>query len=86
MTLNTEYQVSPVPYRGLMFALADNTPQRNFRKVMRSALAQVRGRVPEDFGEQQLRRREVHYVRSVCYDYPRLNICFGDVEAARCVY
>jgi len=32
--------------------------QRNFRKVMRSALAQVRGRVPEDFGEQQLRRRE----------------------------
>ncbi|KAI9821765.1 MAG: hypothetical protein M1827_002346 [Pycnora praestabilis] len=33
--------------------------QRNFRKVMRSALAQVRGRVPEDFGEQQLRRREV---------------------------
>jgi len=33
--------------------------QRNFRKVMRSALAQVRGRVPEDFGEQQLRRRDV---------------------------
>ncbi|KAI9930309.1 hypothetical protein MW887_011060 [Aspergillus wentii] len=33
--------------------------QRNFRKVMRSALAQVRGRVPEDFGEQQQRRREV---------------------------
>ncbi|KAH8809097.1 fungal-specific transcription factor domain-containing protein [Xylogone sp. PMI_703] len=33
--------------------------QRNFRKVMRSALAQVKGRVPEDFGEQQLRRREV---------------------------
>lgn len=33
--------------------------QRNFRNVMRSALAQVRGRVPEDFGEQQLRRREV---------------------------
>jgi len=33
--------------------------QRNFRKVMRSALAQVRGRIPEDFGEQQLRRREV---------------------------
>ncbi|EHL01592.1 putative xylanolytic transcriptional activator xlnR [Glarea lozoyensis 74030] len=32
---------------------------RNFRKVMRSALAQVRGRIPEDFGEQQLRRREV---------------------------
>ncbi|CAK4030379.1 Xylanolytic transcriptional activator xlnR [Lecanosticta acicola] len=33
--------------------------QRNFRKVMRSALAQVRGRLQEDFGEQQLRRREV---------------------------
>ncbi|KAK5139903.1 hypothetical protein LTR04_003277 [Oleoguttula sp. CCFEE 6159] len=33
--------------------------QRNFRKVMRSALAQVRGRLPEDFGDAQLRRREV---------------------------
>jgi len=33
--------------------------QRNFRKVMRSALSQVKGRVPEDFGEQQLKRREV---------------------------
>ncbi|KAF2083442.1 hypothetical protein K490DRAFT_51702 [Saccharata proteae CBS 121410] len=33
--------------------------QRNFRKVMRSALAQVRGRCLEDWGEQQLRRREV---------------------------
>ncbi|KAI5363137.1 hypothetical protein Slin14017_G068180 [Septoria linicola] len=33
--------------------------QRNFRKVMRSALMQVRGRSVEDFGEQQLRRREV---------------------------
>ncbi|KAF7186505.1 Xylanolytic transcriptional activator xlnR [Pseudocercospora fuligena] len=33
--------------------------QRNFRKVMRSALMQVRGRAVEDFGEQQLRRREV---------------------------
>ncbi|QKX58029.1 uncharacterized protein TRUGW13939_05149 [Talaromyces rugulosus] len=33
--------------------------QRTFRKVMRSALAQVRGRVPVDFGEQQQRRREV---------------------------
>ncbi|KAL4806279.1 fungal-specific transcription factor domain-containing protein [Aspergillus unguis] len=32
--------------------------QRTFRKVMRSALAQVRGRVPDDFGEQQQRRRE----------------------------
>jgi len=36
-----------------------NFGQRNFRKVMRSALAQVRGRIPEDFGEQQQRRREV---------------------------
>jgi len=26
---------------------------------MRSALAQVKGRMPEDFGEQQHRRREV---------------------------
>ncbi|QSZ34310.1 hypothetical protein DSL72_005901 [Monilinia vaccinii-corymbosi] len=33
--------------------------QRNFRKVMRSALAQVRGRIPEDFNEQRLKRREV---------------------------
>lgn len=33
--------------------------QRNFRKVMRSALSQVKGRVPEDFNEQQLKRREV---------------------------
>ncbi|MCJ1250318.1 hypothetical protein MMC30_007544 [Trapelia coarctata] len=33
--------------------------QRNFRKVMRSALAQVKGRISEDFGEKQLRRREV---------------------------
>ncbi|KAJ5587136.1 Xylanolytic transcriptional activator xlnR, partial [Penicillium hispanicum] len=33
--------------------------QRTFRKVMRSALAQVRGRVPEGSGEQQQRRREV---------------------------
>jgi hypothetical protein len=32
---------------------------RNFRKVMRSALFQVRGCIPEDFGEQQLRCREV---------------------------
>ncbi|KAL2148469.1 hypothetical protein VTH82DRAFT_2023 [Thermothelomyces myriococcoides] len=33
--------------------------QRNFSRVMRSALAQVRGRVPEDLGEQQQRRREL---------------------------
>lgn len=33
--------------------------QRKFRKVMRSALAQVKGRYPEDWAEQQKRRREV---------------------------
>ncbi|KAK7228768.1 hypothetical protein V2G26_000938 [Clonostachys chloroleuca] len=33
--------------------------QRNFSKVMRSALAQVRGRVPEDLNEQNQRRREL---------------------------
>jgi len=33
--------------------------QRNFRKVMRSALQQVRGRIPEDLAEQQHWRREV---------------------------
>ncbi|EAA33375.1 transcriptional activator xlnR [Neurospora crassa] len=33
--------------------------QRNFSRVMRSALAQVRGRVPEDLGEQHQRRREL---------------------------
>ncbi|KIH88893.1 transcriptional activator xlnR [Sporothrix brasiliensis 5110] len=33
--------------------------QRNFSRVMRSALAQVRGRVPEDLGEQHMRRREL---------------------------
>ncbi|KFA81817.1 hypothetical protein S40288_09944 [Stachybotrys chartarum IBT 40288] len=33
--------------------------QRNFSKVMRSVLAQVRGRVPEDLGEQHQRRREL---------------------------
>lgn len=42
-----------------MYNRANNESQRNFRKVMRSALAQVRGRLLEDFGEQQLRRREV---------------------------
>lgn len=33
--------------------------QRNFSRVMRSALAQVRGRVPEDLGEAHQRRREL---------------------------
>ncbi|KKA27921.1 hypothetical protein TD95_003805 [Thielaviopsis punctulata] len=33
--------------------------QRNFSKVMRSALAQIRGRIPADLNEQHQRRREV---------------------------
>ncbi|KAG6007908.1 hypothetical protein E4U21_005386 [Claviceps maximensis] len=33
--------------------------QRKFSKVMRSALALVRGRIPEDLGEQLQRRREL---------------------------
>jgi len=33
--------------------------QRNFSRVMRSALAQVKGRVSEDLGEQHQRRREL---------------------------
>jgi hypothetical protein len=66
VTLNTEYQVrrryhfplqSIAPFTRLH--LTSMYTQRNFRKVMRSALAQVRGRIPEDFGEQQQRRREV---------------------------
>lgn len=38
---------------------ANSVTQRNFRKVMRSALAQVRGRMAEDLAEQQHWRREV---------------------------
>ena len=58
VTLNTEYQVCFGPSaRGVISML---TPvQRNFSRVMRSALAQVRGRVPEDLGEQHQRRREL---------------------------
>ena len=33
--------------------------KRKFSKVMRGALALVRGRVPEDMGEQLQRRREL---------------------------
>lgn len=59
-TLNTEYQVRRGPLSAsITWGGSLMETQRNFRKVMRSALAQVRGRVPEDFGEQQLRRREV---------------------------
>jgi xylanolytic transcriptional activator XlnR len=40
--------------------LADQTLQRNFRKVMRSALQQVRGRGMDEHAEfAQLRRREM---------------------------
>lgn len=40
--------------------LADRTLQRNFRKVMRSALQQVRGRGMDEHAEfAQLRRREM---------------------------
>lgn len=60
VTLNTEYQVGTI-----CRAFGDPIPrlidgQRNFRKVMRSALNQVRGRgAPEDVDEQKLKRREV---------------------------
>lgn len=43
--------------------------QRNFRKVMRSALSQVRGRgAPEDMEEQKLKRREVLQLYRWCGD------------------
>lgn len=43
--------------------------QRNFRKAMRSALSQVRGRgLPEDMEEQKLRRREVLQLYRWCGD------------------
>ncbi|KAL1311777.1 hypothetical protein AAFC00_001861 [Neodothiora populina] len=42
--------------------------QRNFRKVMRSALQQVRGRTIEDPVEQQQRRREVLALYRWCGD------------------
>ena len=60
VTLNTEYQVGipeTFPYES-KHLFADMT-QRNFRKVMRSALAQVKGRGAEEFGDQQQRRREL---------------------------
>ena len=60
VTLNTEYQVSsPKPFPYPPKPMVVDITQRNFRKVMRSALAQVKGRVAEDFGEQQQRRREL---------------------------
>ncbi|KAL7275408.1 hypothetical protein RUND412_001646 [Rhizina undulata] len=43
--------------------------QRNFRKVMRSALSQVRGRgTPEDMEEQKMKRREVLQLYRWCGD------------------
>ncbi|PWW77670.1 hypothetical protein C7212DRAFT_277013 [Tuber magnatum] len=43
--------------------------QRNFRKVMRSALSQVRGRgAPEDMEDQKLKRREVLQLYRWCGD------------------
>jgi hypothetical protein len=61
VTLNTEYQVSTISPPTCRRATLANSllQQRNFSKVMRSALAQVRGRVPEDLGEQHQRRREL---------------------------
>lgn len=40
-------------------ATLDTQYQRNFRKVMRSALQQVKGRLSDDLAEQQQWRREV---------------------------
>lgn len=66
VTLSTEYQVrtdsfgSRLSYCELANDLTGcANEQRNFSKVMRSALAQVRGRVPEDLNEQHQRRREL---------------------------
>jgi len=59
-TLDTQYQVSESGREARRCgAQADRDEQRNFRKVMRSALQQVRGRIPEDLAEQQHWRREV---------------------------
>ena len=60
VTLNTEYQVSfSTPFLYEPKHVVADIPQRNFRRVMRSALAQVKGRGAEEFGEQQQRRREL---------------------------
>lgn len=59
VTLNTEYQVSRSLLHITCCIKLISIQQRNFSKVMRSALAQVRGRVPEDLGEQHQRRREL---------------------------
>jgi hypothetical protein len=60
VTLNTEYQVCCLlPLSCGVRRCMLTELQRNFSRVMRSALAQVRGRVPEDLGEQHQRRREL---------------------------
>lgn len=59
MRRDFEYGIPGMPLCFPYPKLDTNNQQRTFRKVMRSALAQVRGRIPEDFGEQQQRRREV---------------------------
>ena len=55
-TLDTQYQVSSLSIRSNNAGTDEQ--QRNFRKVMRSALQQVRGRILEG-PEQQQWRREV---------------------------
>ena len=57
VTLDTQYQVCVWLECWAQTTLIKR--QRNFRKVMRSALAQVRGRMAEDLAEQQHWRREV---------------------------
>jgi xylanolytic transcriptional activator XlnR len=62
VTLNTEYQVrlpTMVLCKHEVELGTNSRRQRNFSKVMRSALAQVRGRVPEDLVDQHQRRREL---------------------------
>jgi len=66
VTLNTEYQVCfwLSFFQSTLVKKKFNANilflfQRNFSKVMRSALAQVRGRMPDDLGEQHQRRREL---------------------------
>lgn len=62
VTLNTEYQVCISDIRTLVGKINDHTnarPKRNFRKVMRSALQQVRGRGSIDEQVAQQHRREM---------------------------
>ena len=54
---STRYVLATIPHDHSQDT--DIVSKRNFSKVMRSALAQVRGRVPEDLHEQHQRRREL---------------------------